>query len=480
MSAQNQRPSSSTLPSDRVPTVQKLCYGAGCLAGQFALPTVIQMFNPVFNIALGISPAVLGIVLAVYRLWDALTDVIMGNLSDNTRTRWGRRRPFIVAGAILSGCTLPLLWQASPAWSQPVTVAYIVIVGLVLYTFTTIWGMPYYSLGMELTPDYHERTRVMAVRAVFEKIAAIVAGWLLALASLDVFANPITGEPDVANGMRHISWGLGGLLILFGVLPGVFVKERFYKTDASRQPKVPFWASLKLTLTCRPFLIVMGVYLLQVVGSKLVYALGLYLNIYYVNGGNLEKAAIIQGWAHTAMYVLGIVTVPLWTWIAEKLGKRMALGLTIALGFLGNALIYFCYTPEHPYLQIVPLVFLFSFGSAIWMLIPSMQADIADYDELSTGERREGSFASVSSWCFKLAVTVAMAAAGGVLSWTGFDVVKFGAQQPAEVLDRMLAVYIFLPMAFWIVALVLLARYPLNREKLAQIRLELEARRGAL
>jgi len=448
----------------------------GALTGK----TTTEMFNPVFNIGLGISPVVIGLVLMIYRLWDSVTDVIMGNLSDNTRTRWGRRRPFILAGSILAGFVLPILWQASPEWSQPTLIAYIVGVGLVLYTMTTIWGMPYYSLGMELTPDYNERTRITAVRAIFEKFAGIFAGWMLALVALPIFANPETGQPDLVNGMKHISWLLGFLIIVFGVLPAIFVKERYYKKEASTQPKIGLIKSIKTTLKCRPFMILMSVYLLQVVGSSLVGSLGLYLNIYYVNGGDLGKASIIQGLTSTAMLVPGILSVPFWAWVSEKVGKRHALSLTILLGFVGNILIFFCYTPAYPYLQILPAVFLSAFGSAIWMLVPSMQADIADYDELQTGERREGSFSSVSSWFYKFSMTLTVGVSGLILAGTGFDVVKYGKNQPPEVLQSMLSWYVFLPIVLWSIALYILSRYKLDRSAVMKIREQLEERRGVI
>jgi GPH family glycoside/pentoside/hexuronide:cation symporter len=227
-------------------------------------------------------------------------------------------------------------------------------------------------------------------------------------------------------------------------------------------------------------MILMGAYVMQILGSSMVGSLGLYLNIYYVNGGNVHTAGIIQGWKLTAMMALGILCIPVWVWLAEKIGKNRALGLTIAMGFVTNILIYFCYTPKHPYLQILPSLFLSAFGTSVWMLVPSMQADIADYDELNTGERREGSFSSISSWFFKLSMTVTAGVSGVILTWTGFDVVRYGKSQPPAVLHTMLLWYIFLPMVFWTMALALLYFYPLNRATIGDIRRRLEERRGAI
>lgn len=467
-------------PQDRVPLPQKLAYGAGAMTEQFAGTITKQMFNPVFNIALGISPAVIGTVLMVYRLWDAITDLVLGNISDNARTRWGRRRPFIVVGGILTGICLPLLWQASPDWSQPAIIAYMVVMGMLLYSVFAIWAMPYYSLGMEMTPDYNERTRVVAWRAVFSKLTVIFGGWLLALAALPVFADPITGEPDLARGMRVMGWAMGGIIMVVAILPGIFVKERYYQKETRHQAKVGLWHSLRETLRCRPFQKIIGVYVCQTVGSSLVASLGLYLNIYYICGGDMKTASVIQGIKSTVIFLPGLFSVPLWAWVCERIGKKGALRLTIVMGFIANILVYFCYTPAHPYLQIVPHVFLSAFGSAIWMIVPSMQADIVDYDELHTKERREGSFSSVFSWISKLAMTLTTGISGFIIVWCGFDIEKYGKAQPPEVLSGMLHWYVFFPMLFWTAALVILHYYPITAERAQEIRQQLESRRGTV
>ena len=459
---------------------QKVAYGAGAFVNLFTGSITVQMFNPVFNMTLGISPVVLGGVLMFFRLWDAITDVVMGNISDNARTPWGRRRPFIVVGAILAGIILPLFWNYHSSWSQKGIITYIVLMGMLLYTAVTVWGMPYFSLGLEMTPDYNERTRISAIRTLFAQIAGLIGGWLMALASLKIFANPITGEPDLANGMRHLSWGLGLLVILFGVLPGIFVKERYYAKEAQKQARIGFVSSLKKTLTCKPFMLIMPVYLLVVMGSSMVGALGLYLNIYYVCEGNMKLGGIIAGLQSTVMLVTSILTIPFWAWVSEKIGKRTTLACTIILGFVTNTLMYQCLRPGYPYLQLIPVIFLSASGAALWMLIPSMQADIADYDELENGERREGSFSSVSSWFFKLAITLTAGVSGVILARTGFNVVEYGTSQPPEVLRRMLNLYVFLPMVFWVVALLVLSRYPLSSSRMGEIRKELEERRGII
>ncbi|MDX6766123.1 MAG: MFS transporter [Candidatus Methylacidiphilales bacterium] len=465
---------------DRVPVIQKVAYGLGGMTENLSNQFLKQMYVPVYNIGLGISPAIIGSILVVFRLWDALNDPIMGMISDNTRSRWGRRRPYIVIGAMLTGLVMPFMWLASPSWTQPVIIGYMICVGLVFYTCFTIWGMPYYSLGMEMTPDYNERTRVVAYRAIFAKFVGLFAGWLPALATLPVFANPKTGEPDMASGMRVLGFIMGGIILAFGALPGLVVKERYYTADVVKQPKVKLIKSIRTTLRCQPFQILIAIVLLQTFGSGIVGGLGFYLNIYYVHHGDLAAASVIQGLIGTAMFVPGLLSVPLWTWVSEKVGKTRALVLTILCGFIGNFLTYFCVTPVNPYLQLVPAVFMSAFGFALWMLIPSMQADVADYDELTSHQRREGSFSAVFSWMTKMSGTLTSGLSGFILVWCGFDVVRFGKSQPPEVLQSMLHWYVFLPMIFWIFALSLIPFYKLSRERMAAIRTELEAQRGVI
>ena len=463
---------------DQAPIWHKIAYGLGGMTEQLSNSVTKNMFTPVYNIGLGISPALIGTVLMVYQLWDALADPIMGNISDNTRSRWGRRRPFIVVGGILTGLVMPLLWQPSPEWSQTATIAYMIGVGLLFYTCFTMWAMPYYSLGMEMTPNYYERTRIVAWRTIFSKFVGLLGGWMLALTALPAFADPVTGEPDIAKGMSVMGWVMGLIILSVAILPGLFVKERYYKADAKDQPKIALGKSIRETLSCRPFQLVLGIVLFNTVGATLVSSLGLYLNIYYINQGDIGSASIIQGWKSTATFIPGLLSVPFWTWVSERIGKTKALALTLSMGFVANILIYFCYTPEHPYLQILPHVFLSAFGVAMWMLIPSMQADIVDFDELHTHERREGSFSAIFSWIFKLSATITTGLAGFILVWTGFDVVKYGKTQPPETLERMLEWYVFLPMGFWVCALLLLRLYPLSPARMEEIRSQLEAQRG--
>ncbi len=463
---------------DKVPVGQKLAYAAGGSVEMLTGASIGPMWMPVFNLGFGISPGVLGVIGVIYRVWDAITDPVVGNMSDNTRTRWGRRRPFILVGAVLTAIITPMLWRLSPNWSEMGMLVYITIIGLLLHTSLSIWAMPYNSLMLEMTPNYDERTRVSAYRTIFMKFGVLIGSWILPFAASPYFGDPATGKPDLVRGVQIISIALAAGTVLLGVLPAIFIPERYYEKEASKQPKEPLIQGIRESFSLRPLWLLICIVVFQVFGNGLTSAMGFYINLYYVNAGKLTDAAVIEGFKGSTAFLVGLAAVPFWTWVCEKLDKKWTLMIIVASGFIAAGLNLACITPRNPYLQIIPAVFYASVTASIWLILPSMLADIVDFDELKTNRRREGNINAVFSWFFKLGGTVAMGLSGFILEWTGFDA-KIGAQ-PEAVLHRMLVLYVLLPTIFWIVAVGLIGIYPLNRKKMFEVRGELEARRGAV
>ena len=207
--------------------------------------------------------------------------------------------------------------------------------------------------------------------------------------------------------------------------------------------------------------------------------LGRYINIYYINKGELHSAFMLEGWKSSAMFLAGILSIPFWTWFCEKYDKKTALITIILAGFFGHSLNFFCLNPDYPYLQLIPAVFNSGIVGSIWLIVPSMKADVADYDELETGKRREGSINSVFSVLLHTSITVAVGMSGILLSLTGFDV-ALGGEQAEGVMDRMITIYICLPFLIWGLCLFFLKKYPIDRNRMTEIRNTLEERRGKL
>ena len=463
--------------TDRVPRVQKLAFSGGyCVEYLASGLTTGVLWLPFFNIGLGISPAILAMVLMGLRAWDAFLDPAVGNLSDNTRSKWGRRRPFIFVGAFLTAGLYLLLWRTPDQDSSAASIFILAAIGVTFFTAFTIWAVPFYSLQMELTPSYDERTRVAAWVAIAGKCVYFAGGWVLAIATSSWFLNPASGQPDLVYGMRALSWYIAPLILVLGLLPAIFVKERYYKTAVANQGSDPFLKSLRESFRCRPLWKLIGISCFLILGSSINNTLGQYVNIYFVNGGETAPAFVISGWKSTCVMIVGIIGIPIWTWLSERLDKKTIVLIMLSGTLFGHLLNLVCLRPDMPYLQLIPAVFETGAIGAVWLFVPSMKADVADFDEEATHKRREGSLNAVYSWFAKVGSVAGAGLGGIVIQMTGFDA-GLGGQDPVT-LERLRWLFIILPLLFWGFTIIFITRYPLTRSRLAEIREELEARRG--
>ena len=248
------------------------------------------------------SLGLIGLAMMIFRIYDAFLDPYMGNLSDNTRTKLGRRRPFLFIGAVLSGLTFPLIWMIPKGLETYVTLGLFLVAAIIFYTSFTIFVVPWETLSAELSPDYNERTSVVSYRILAQMLAWGFMGWIYAIINLPIFENTL-------QGMRWTATGIGLLIIVFGLLPAFFCKERFEKI-ASKQHKIGFLESIKLSLSNKPFRVVLGLLVLMTLGGHLVMTLGQYLNIYYVFDGDKEKASIVMGYVYTVNMICLLYTSP--------------------------------------------------------------------------------------------------------------------------------------------------------------------------
>lgn len=472
--------SSKVAAKDRVSLPQKLAYGAGGFVNPFIdfSQGWMMMF---YTQAFGINPAVISSVGGLFRAWDAINDPLIGSMSDNCRSRFGRRRPFIFVGGILFAFSIPLLWAMNPDWSDTAKIIYMIIAGLILYTTGSIWSLPHQALVIEMTSDTNERTRILGVKTYFAYFAGAVSEWMPKLAALSFFAGPVLadGTDNIAQGLLNVSLALAVLIAILAILPAIFCHERFYEKGLTeRQEKVPILRSMKQTFTNQPFMCLLIMMLTQVVGALLVGNLGFFVIRYYVCNGDYSQAALVFGSAGTMSLLFALGGVPFWVWFSERFGKKQAIALVMFFGILSKILIYFFYIPGDPWMMLVPQVFVAFSGAALWMIMPSMLGDVVDYDELKHGARREGVFSAVFLFCVKCAVTIATVCSGFILVYVGFD--EDSIEQSMEMARRLRDWYVFLPIVLWTFAFFLIFRYPISAEKAREVRVGLEERRGEI
>jgi glycoside/pentoside/hexuronide:cation symporter, GPH family len=471
-------PSSVTKARDRVPFKSKFAYALGGTTDIFGHWLYNNMVNPVFNVYLGLTPTQVSLGMGTARLTDAFTDPLFGWLSDNARSRWGRRRPFIVVGSILSGFAMPCLFMASHAWSQHAILTFMIVSAILYAPLISSYNMPYQSLGAELTPEYHERTSIMSWKAVTQKLAGMLVGYGLWFANLSIFNDPATGKPDVARGAMWAAAICGSVMMLAGLANFAWVRERYY-VKAKTQEKVGFVAMFRDTFTCRPYLLLLAVALVYAIPTGLVGTLGFYVTTYYVFSGNMANAGTIMGAGGVAYAVCGIAGIPLAAMLSRRLGKPNALTIILVGGLIAFGSSWWLYTPKAPWLSVVSGGFNGLAATGLWVILPSMCADVVDFDEVKSGKRREGAYSSTFSWVLKLGWTVSAIVVGPLLDQvTGFDA-KLNIQSPTTIL-WMRGIFAGFPVAALLLAAVIVHFFPLTQTRMVKIREELEARRGTV
>jgi len=474
----------ATAPADRIPVHQKVIYGLGAFVNNLLAAASGGMMI-VLNLGLGMNPALVGLLGALPRLTDAMTDPVMGYISDNTRTRWGRRRPYIFAGAILAGLTFALLWHLPEGRSESFYFWYFLIGSIVFYLAYTVFATPWVALGYELTPDYHERTRLMGVQNFMGQLAYVVAPWfLLFMQNEKIF-------DDMVDGAAGLAVIVAIVVAVVGILPALFLRERFQAVAAQQTGERPlatvgsavlrnlaaFFRGFGVTVRSRPFLKLCLATFLVFNGFMMVSSFQFYVIIYYVFGGDTVRGAEFAGWAGTVQSIATFGVIALVTVLGTRLGKKRIFYVAIGVSMLGYALKWFCYNPEIPWLVILPAPLL-AFGlGGLFTILPSMIADVVDLDELQTHERREGMYGSIFWWVVKLGMAAALAAGGFLLNATGFDVALAG-NQSAQTITLMRLFDAFLPFLASGVAIWAIATFSITEERAHEVRLQLEARRG--
>lgn len=478
MNAPAHRP---TAPEDRVSMPQRLAYGAGAFVNNLLAAASGGMMI-VLNLGLGMNPALVGLLGALPRLTDAFTDPLMGYISDNARTRWGRRRPFIFAGAIAAGLIFALLWQLPGNRSENFYFVWFLVGSILFYLGYTVFATPWVALGYELTPDYHERTRLMGTQNFIGQLAYVVSPWFLwIMNSGRFFDDQVSGAAGLAVVIAVVAMGLG-------ILPGIFLRERMMQvavveSEAAgprrglRENFGEFFRGFGETMSNSPFLKLCAATFLVFNGFILISSFQFYVIIYYVCGGDQTAGARYAGWAGTVGAVCTFAIVAFITWLSTRIGKRRAFFLAIGMSILGYALKWVCYHPDYPWLVLLPAP-LQAFGlGGLFTLVPSMIADVVDTDELKTHERREGMYGSVFWWMVKLGLSAALAGSGYLLNATGFDVDRAGGQTSTTIL-LMRICDAGIPILTSALAIWAVARFPITEARALEVREELERRRG--
>ena len=467
-----------TAPEDRIPLSQKVAFGIGMLGNQM-FPAALGIFMVVLVQGMGMNPIYWGILFFVPRLFDALTDPIMGFITDNTQSRWGRRKPYIFIGAIVAGLSYIAMWQLYPENGETHNFFYFLSISLIFYLGMTIFSTPFVAMGYEMSNDFHERTRLMAVSQWIGQWAWVIVPWFwIIIYDPDWFASS-------AEGARYLSIWVGVACLLLAITPALFCKTQdvhpesmvsLSREDLAANLKI-FLKGFTNTFKCEPFRKLCLATFLVFNAFNTVAGFSWFIIVYYMNQGDPGQAGTWPAWFGTISALCTcFLVIPIVTFLSQKIGKKNTFLVTQSVSILGYAMFWWCFQPENPLLMFLPLP-LFAFGiGGLFTLMMSMTADVCDLDELDTGSRREGTYAAIYWWMVKFGFAVAGLMSGLILSMVGFD--QNIAFQTPEALDGLRLAYILVPATGTLIAMYVMRNYDLTEQKAHEIRKELEDRRG--
>jgi GPH family glycoside/pentoside/hexuronide:cation symporter len=461
-----------TAPEDKVPMGQKLAVASGGVAHHNGGMVVQYLAQPIFQISLGLTPWLFGLAMMLPRVWDAFTDPIMGRISDRYRSKYGRRRPFIALGSILMAVTFTMIWMVPRDSSDLFMFGWLVVTSILFATSYTIFSIPMGALTYELTPDYHERSRVMMYWAFATSfLSNTIINWYAPLTNSDTFDDPLMGARIISIGVSLV------IFIGLGFLPAIFAKERFYEVAQKSENQVTFMQAVKQTVACPPLLALVGLQLGLSFSGVFGSALAQYICIYHVMGGDEAKGIAMNAMNGTGFGLIGFFGVPVLTYISTKFSKRLTLQVVLWMSLIGGLAKWFIFTPDMPYLLLLDSVLNGPIWVILYNVIPSMNADICDYDEELHGERREGMISSVSSWIIKVGGSFTFLVSGIALSMSGFDS-ELGMNQPEGTITSLRIFFVGSSVFAALWGLFCLNFYKITEESAYVTRQVLEKRRG--
>ena len=468
----------ATASSHKVPFGQKVAFGLGMLANQM-FPAALGIFMVVLVQDMGFPGWMWGVLFFLPRVFDSVTDPIMGFISDNTRSTWGRRKQYVFIGAIVMGISFVSMWQLYRADGVNYNFVYFLCWSIVFYAGLTLFSIPYVAMGYEMSDDFHERTSIMAVAQWIGQWAWVIAPWFwVVMYDPKWFVNADTAT-------RTLSIWVGVICMLLAMVPALFLPSRSTKDDTHLVPLT--WSNFGGGM--REILIGFKESFGYVSFRKLCYATFLIFNafntvaafsffivVYHLFNGNTGDAWI---WPTLFGSVGALVTtfavIPTVAWMSKKMGKKNAFMVSQGISIIGYVLLWFLMIPGKPWMFMFALPF-FSFGiGGLFTLMMSMTADVCDLDELATGKRREGIFGAIYWWMVKFGFAIAGLLSGAIMSFVAFT--PGAAVQPAGAVDGLRLFYSGVPIFGTLLAMWIMRDYDLDEKRAMEVHNQLEQRK---
>ena len=462
---------------EKVPFGQKVAFGIGMLANQM-FPAVLGIFMVVLVQDLGFPGWMWGVIYFFPRLFDSFTDPIMGYISDNTKSRWGRRRPYVILGGIITGTAFIIMWQLYKGAGVDYNFTYFMIWSFIFYLGITIFSVPYVAMGYEMSNDFHERTNIMATAQWIGQWAWVIAPWFWVI----MYEPTWFESAEVAT--RTLAVWVGVICAICAIVPGIFIKSKStLNEDYSPLNLKNIGNSLKeigagfvSAFKIKPFRKLCIATFLVYNAFMTIASFSFFIIVYHLFDGDAGASGIwptlfgCLGALGTTFFVIPIVAK-----MSKMLGKKKAFLISQAISVVGYLMLWFLFIPGKPYLFIFALPF-FSFGiGSLFLLMMSMTADVIDIDELNTGLRREGTFGAIYWLMVKFGFAIAGGLSGVIMSSVGFD--SGQTVQPEGAVDGLRLAFSGIPIIGTLIAMYVMRNYSVTEESAVGIRTKLDERK---
>ena len=469
---------STATAAHKVPFGHKVAFGLGMLANQM-FPAALGIFMVVLVQNLGFPPWMWGILFFLPRVFDSVTDPIMGFISDNTRSKWGRRKQYVFIGAIVMGIAFVAMWQLYRDDGVSYNFYYFLFWSIVFYAGLTLFSIPYVAMGYEMSDDFHERTSIMAVAQWIGQWAWVIAPWFwVVMYDPSWFQNADTAT-------RTLSVWVGVVCMLLAMVPAIFLPSRSSLDDTHlvsltwanfgggmkeiMRGFVDAFSSVPFRKLCFATFLIFNAF-------NTVAAFSFFIVVYHLFNGDTAAAGI---WPTLFGSIGALVTtfavIPTVAWMSTKVGKKNAFMISQGISVIGYVLLWFLMVPGKPWMFIYALPF-FSFGiGGLFTLMMSMTADVCDLDELATGKRREGIFGAIYWWMVKFGFAIAGLLSGAIMAMVAFT--PGAATQPAGAVDGLRLFYSGVPIFGTLLAMWIMRDYDLDEKRAREVHAELERRK---
>jgi GPH family glycoside/pentoside/hexuronide:cation symporter len=464
---------------EKVSMKQKIAFGLGMLANQM-FPAALGIFMVVLVQDLGFPAWMWGILFFVPRIFDAFIDPIIGFISDNTRSQWGRRRQYVLIGAIIMGISFVVMWQLYRENSLNYNFIFFLLWSLVFYFGLALFSVPFVAMGYEMSDDFHERTSIMAISQWIGQWAWVIAPWFWV-----VMYDP-SWFPNADTATRTLAVWVGISCMVLAMIPAIFIKSKSTKEEIDFAPLTAnnikgsfseILNSFKEAFSIKPFRKLCLATFLIFNAFNTVAGFSFFIVVYYLFNGNVVSAGIWPTlFGSVGALVTTFLVIPIVARLSKKLGKKKAFLVSQGISVVGYILFWFLFVPGKPYMFLFALPF-FSFGiGSLFTLMMSMTADVCDMDELASGKRREGIFGAIYWWMVKFGFAIAGLLTGIIMAVVGFNADL--ETQTEGAITGLRLVYSGIPIVGTLVAMWVMSDYNLSEERANEIKAELIARRG--